>query len=273
MADKVILFLGTHRTGTTLLADFFSHSYPKVYSVHQPKYSRLINVLSTMTIEKRLPESIVKKVTQYTRIEPVRRIPQKYYIETNGFNYLSARYITEAFPGSRIIHVVRDPRYFVQSYLNFIYGRWQSWVANKCVPFWNVSASRTKQLPDATWDSYDEFQRYCWYWRYKNTLISNLYGNRPDYMLIRFEDLLGKKDRNELMKLLDFVELPYSEGLELFFHKKLNESSDKSPHLLKWQQWPEQKCRQLHEICGDLMKTYGYGLEQEWVARVGASVR
>ncbi len=264
MDKKVILFLNTGKTGSMAFAHFFDKWYDDTFSVHEPQFGRSIQILSTMFIENFLPESILRNFTHRVRNQKIKKIKQPYYIETSGFNFYAAKYIKEEFPDTKIIHLIRDARDFVTSLHNFMPGRKTAWIANHYVPFWNISASRVGILKRNEWNNYSKFDKMLWWWKYKNELIAELFNtSQEDYFLLRLEDIINPSTRlGYLKKLLAFAELDYKPGCETFFNKKKNKSKVKI--FPKWPEWTPEMAKKTDAICGDLMKKYNYGLEQQW---------
>ena len=266
---RLVFILGSHRTGTNTLASFFDQHYGnEVASFHQYAGLRKVNIDSTRYLYGKISEHNFRKTINRVIVEHINQQTKSTYILSNGFNYLAARFIEQEFNDVKIVHIVRDPRDFVQSYTNWVHGRWQSWVANKFVPFWNVSGNKIGEMTKQQWNSFNEFQRFCWYWKFKNEKIEDWYSaDAESYFFIRFEDLINKEKRvDSLNGLLNFTGLKYQSGCETFFDTKHNAS--KGHTLPNWQKWDKKKCRQLNEICGNLIKKYSYGSEFEWLEKI-----
>ena len=262
-STRVVLFLGTHRTGTTTLAGFFDENFSNVISKHQPKNARLINILSSMYLEGLITASVLKRFTQLTRVKTIRKLTIPYYIETNAFNYIIANFIKQEFD-TRIVHIIRDPRDFVTSYMNWIQHRWQSYLAYYYVPYWNIRGYKVNELDKDQWKSYNKFEKFCWLWKFKNKKIKELYsGQQSKYLLMKFEDLISLDNYITVKNCLDFIGLPYKDKMEQYFNKIQNQS--KKGFIQNWQKWDPIQCQQMDKICGNLMKEYNYGLDSAWI--------
>lgn len=263
-----VFFLGTHRTGTKTIARFFDERVPGVVGVHQHNSSRWLNVASNAYHEGLLPEAALRIATERLFLRRLRRETADVYVEANGFNYLGVQYALQEWPEAKVVHLVRDPRAFVASWLNWTTTRWRSRIAHTVIPCWNLTGARCGVSP-SEWRAWDAFTRACWLWKYKNTLITDLYGDEPGaYCRVRLEDLTDAPDRAiHLRAMLVFLDLPYEVGMEAFFDEPLNVS--KGATLRTWTSWSDRECRTLEAHCGPLMRQYGYGDEAAWRERIG----
>jgi hypothetical protein len=169
--------------------------------------------------------------------------------------------ISEKYDNVYVIHIVRDPRTFVRSYMNWVHSRFKSWVANKLVVGWHPSGYFTQEVPWRTWRRMDEFQRICWHWAYKNALLEDLFEGHKRYLRVRFEDLFLLKHDRALRRMLSFVGIPYQERFGMLCRQRTNASP--STWFPAWEAWEPQRKRQLLDICGQRMKAYGYPVGYE----------
>ncbi len=267
-----IFILGTHRTGTKTLNYFFNNYYKEVNSFHQFNSLRLINIFSNCYLANKMSENIYKNLIKRTLIKHIRKNSKdKIYIIANGFNYLSVKFLKDIYDDIKVVHIIRDPRDFVVSYINFIANRWQSWVANNVIPFWNINGYEVNQYTKIEWKNLSQFEHFCWLWKFKNELIMKLYSdNNGNYFLMKLETLNNKKARKEVIeRLLNFVGLEYKKNCEDFFDRKYNFSKNSKMH--KWIMWDSKKANKLNNICGELMRKYNYGHEKEWIKKLNES--
>jgi hypothetical protein len=258
-----VFIIGSHRTGTMTFANFFDKYFNNVYSYHQYKGLRAIYILSNIYLMKNKYKNVLYKFIKYYIVRHIEKHPNNnnIYLVSNGFNYIAVDILKEIYDDIKIIHIVRDPRDFVTSYINFINTRWQSWLANNLIPFWNVSGYKIEEFNKKEWKKLSQFEKFCWHWKFKNTKIFELYGNdKNNYYFFKFEDIINKKTRKKsLIKLLNFIGLEYIENCENFFNKKYNISKRKI--LPDWQEWDTDKSIMLNNICSELMQKYNYGNE------------
>lgn len=259
MPEKIVFVLSTGRTGTKTLAEGLAGANSK--SPHQPPHSRFLTIASNYYLHGWLPKSVLKWFVTRLREPQILKSDYRYYIQTFSLDYLPAKIISEKYPNVYIIHIVRDPRTFVRSYLNWTHSRFKSWVANKVVPSWHPSGYFTGELAWREWRRMDEFQRVCWHWTYKNTLLEKLFAGDERYIRIRFEDLFLAQDAETLKEMLTFVGIPYQERFEAMLQKSKNVS--RKTYFPRWKKWADIKRHQLLHLCTEQMRRYGYSLKLE----------
>lgn len=266
MVDKVVFFISTGRTGTKSLAGFFSEYYNNVESHHQPRYSRFINVFSNMYLSNIYPHELLRKFVYKYKLPDILSCEKEYYIEANTMNYAIADIIRELDKEIYIIHLIRDPRSFVTSYINWIQNRALSKIANRAIPFWHANGVLAGQVKLAEWISMSEFERICWFWKFENEVILKMNRDYPNFLSIRFEDLFKTDTLNQLQTLLSFVDLKFENKMVKYFDVKQNVS--RKDYFSKWNAWDVKEVRRLNNICSTLMKSYGYGMEIEWTKKL-----
>lgn len=253
-----IFLLGSHRTGTKTFGGFFQEYFEDMTSFHQYDLLRWVNIWSNMYVSGKMPASMFHWLLQKRWIKAINQYDTKWYVESNGFNYIAADYAKTVFPKVKIIHIIRDPRDFVTSYYNWVKRPTKANKVKQNLPYWNVPGDQVNAFSRQEWRQMDDFQRYCWYWTYKNEKIEEIYKrDNTNYHLLKFEDIIHAEKRAEtLQACLEYLELPYHSEQLQYFDRKQNQS--KEGLLTKWRKWsPEQK-QQLEGYCGDLMRKYGY---------------
>lgn len=253
-----IFIIGSHRTGTKTLAHFFNDCFLNVKSYHQYDTLRWINVFSNAYLAGRLSESLFYKFLDVFWIKKIKSHKVKHYVESNGFNFISAAYAKKKLLNVKIVHIVRDPRDFVTSYYNWVEGRKKSAFASKYIPFWNLSGAEVGSLSYDVWNNMTRFERYCWLWYYKNKKIEELYSSdKETYFFLRLEDLINTTTREKtLTSLLNFLSLPYEQDMLSFFDVKRNQS--KKEKMSNWKNWDKEWVQKLENICEELMRKYKY---------------
>lgn len=266
MVEKVVLLISTGRTGTKSLAELFDNYFEKVESYHQPRFSRVINVLSNMYVSGVLPEPIFEKTTNFIKKNKILNSDKEYYVEANTMNYVASKILKEIKKEVYIIHIIRDPRDFVRSYINWKYMRFKSHVANSIIPFWHPSGYFYGDYSLLDWLTLDEFEKMCWFWKVENNIMLDLYQDEDYFKSLKFEDIfLSENKEKQLREMIEFVGLSFEEKMLDHFKTKKNKS--KKEYFPKWQEWNSDKSRKLKSICGDLMTEYGYGREKEWIEK------
>lgn len=262
MVDKIVLFASTGRTGTKSLANFFSKYFNNVESHHEPRYSRLINIFSNMYLSNIYPHKLLQMFVYNYKLPDVLSCEKEYYIESNPMNYAIMDILREIDKEVYIIHLIRDPRSYVTSCMNRIHGRAFTKIANRAIPFWSLNGLLTGQFKLSEWIGMSDFERICWAWKYKNELILKMNKDYHNFISVRFEDLFITNTLNQLQDILSFVNLEFENKMVKYFDIKQNVS--RKDYFSKWDEWDLNKIRRLDNICANLMKKYGYGLEEKW---------
>jgi hypothetical protein len=254
MPEKIVFFLSTSRTGTKSLAEGLMRD--DVFSPHQPPFSRLLTIASNYYLHGWFAKYRLEWLVKRLREPQLQKADCKYYMQVFSLDYLPAKIISEKYSNVYIIHIVRDPRTFVPSYLNWVHGRFKSFVANKLVFGWHPSGFFTGEYSWQDWRRMDEFQKVCWHWQYKNSLLEHLFQDYEKYMRVRFEELFSEKGEKTLGDLFAFTGIPLPGGFADMLHTKKNLSLKKS--FPPWDQWDPAKRQLLVDICSDGMQRYGY---------------
>ena len=157
MPHQIIFILSTSRTGTKALAEGLADE--DIMSPHQPPFSRLLTVASNYYLHGWLPEWLIKRLVYLIRESQITSAPCKFYIQVFSLDHIPAKYLFEKHRNMSIIHIVRDPRTFVPSYLNWIRTRAKSFIANNFVPGWHPSGFFTGEIPLIEWRRMKPYQK------------------------------------------------------------------------------------------------------------------
>ena len=260
MPEKVAFILSTGRTGTRALAEGLAGT--TIASPHQPPFSRPLTILSNFYFNGILPKSCIDRLVCATRLRQVTRATQEHYIQVFSLDHMPARIVTDHLPETRIVHIVRDPRTFVPSYLNWSHSQFKSIIANRFVPGWHPSGHLAGGMPLSKWLRMSELERVCWHWSFKNHNIESLFANHPHYLRLRFEDLfLGGDQESYLHSLLFFLDIGFEDRFNCIWKARKNES--KPTAFPRWNNWTDEQQRQLMAICATQMDHYGYPTDAE----------
>lgn len=267
--DKVVFIVSSGRTGTTALAQHLSAAYPNVCALHEPKPSWRLRRASAKSLCGRLTKEQLVHQLAAARRGLVSRITQPIYIESNPFlgGFLDA--FDAVFDKPLVIHLVRDPRTFIRSSMNFGTFRGLKNLAQGFIPWWLPKPELFPNANGRTWNAMAEPERLAWYWGMLNRELNRgqqLYGGR--YLRMRFEDLFAK-DGSGMHPFTDFIGLPRNPRLiEEANRENVNASRESS--FPRFADWPADLKAQLAEHCGELMALYGYAPDTE--AKVAATV-
>ena len=254
MPERIVFILSTGRTGTKTLAEGLAGD--EILSPHQPPHSRLLTIASNYYLHGWLPRRFLEWLVSRLREPQIFQAECRFYIQVFSLDYLPAQIISQKYDNVYIIHMVRDPRTFVPSYLNWVHTRFKSFVANKLIVGWHPSGFFTHDVSWEQWRRMDEFERVCWHWVYKNSLLERMFVGNENYLRIRFEDLFALEGWRVLESALTFAGVPYQKRFESMLQQGKNRS--RKSYFLTWEMWkPEHREKLLH-ICGKKMKQYGY---------------
>lgn len=254
MPERVVFILSTGRTGTKTLAEGLASD--DILSPHQPRFSRLLTIASNYYLHGWLPWSTLEWLVRRLREPQIFQANCRYYIQVYSLDHLPAKIISQKYPDVYAIHIIRDPRTFVPSYLNWMHSRFKSLVANKLVLGWHPSGFFTGAVPWQRWRQMDEFQRVCWQWTYKNRLLERLFDGDGRYIRIRFEDLFSGEGPTLLRTTLDSIGVPYRDEFAAMLQQSKNRS--RQTYFPKWEAWTPERQQQVWNICARQMKRYGY---------------
>lgn len=262
------IITSTGRTGTIFFAQLLGNLFPEqVESYHERGHSRLINILSNAHLAGLVSHTSLLAAWQRFKQPEFDRRQNPFYIEVSAHLYAAVSALPELWSGLQVVHIVRDPRAYVRSHINWSRHRAKSFVANYLTPFWQPNPFLLREMRLRDWLGMSKFQHFCWIWDFKNRTLASLETSDVRYLRIRFEDFFQSEDQEaRLNELLSFIGLPAQESTAQYFSRRVNLTEKKT--FPGWQSWSPLQCAHLDQICGDRMRQYGYGLESAWRDRV-----
>jgi hypothetical protein len=262
-----ILIISTGRTGTIFFSRLFSDLYPDSASYHERGASRPIQILTNLHFSHIFPLSGLRAAWKFFKGNEIETCEKSFHIDANCFLYGLAALAPDLYPNVKVLHIVRDPRTYVTSHLNFARQKRTSFIANYFVPFWQPNPFLVGDLPLSRAFNFTRFEKYCWIWNFKNSVMERLENTSTPYMRVRFEDLFSTKNPEDLFgQITDFLGLPRVTNVRDRFREPANTS--KKTDFPEWQEWTSKQAAQLQEFCGERMKKYGYGGEPEWNEKI-----
>lgn len=263
-----ILIISTGRTGTIFFSRLFADLYPTLAaSYHERGSSRLIQILTNLHFSHLFPKSGLKLAWKFLKGKEIETCEKKFHMDANNFLYGLTSLAPELYPNLKVIHIVRDPRTYVTSQLNFSLQKRTSFIANYFVPFWQPNPFLVGELPLSRAFGFTRFEKYCWIWNFKNRVMEGLENSSTPYMRIRFEDLFNTGNPEEVFgKITDFLGLPHVTGIREKFREPANTSA--KTDFPEWREWTPKQAAQLKSFCGERMKKYGYGGEKDWEGKL-----
>jgi len=259
--ECVAWVLSTGRTGTMALARCLDAAFPHVLAVHEPHPSRHLRIASNRYLCRRISAEDLIRLYTRARRRLFERADARVYIESNNFLHGFLDVADRIFHKPLILHVVRDPRTFIPSWINHgvlhgvkgLVGHWHPW--------WLLKPDHHPEGGGLKWRAMRPVARLAWFWTAVNRELDrgeSLLGAR--YLRIRFEDLFFD-DGATLARLLGWLELPPNPEVQrLMRAKKYN--AGRRRRRPPWNEWPEEDRRAVLDICGPLMEKYGYPLAE-----------
>jgi hypothetical protein len=182
---SLTMILSTGRTGTKFLAKLFNHLYMNnAITVHEGAFSRSINILTNLQFARLVPKQWVSIAWRLLRRPKLVGAKTAIYIDINNFMYGIVSIDPYIYSDIRIIHIVRDPREYVRSHINWADNRPISFIANYLIPFWqpsplfSIASKKVRNL------GLSKFTRFCWIWNFKNGVINSVQDSDTPYFLL-----------------------------------------------------------------------------------------
>jgi hypothetical protein len=262
-----ILIISTGRTGTIFFSRLFADLYPDAASYHERGASRPIQILTNLHFSHLFPKNGLIVAWKLLKGGEIESCDKKIHIDANCFLYGLAALAPELYPNLKVIHIIRDPRSYVTSHLNFSNQKRTSYIANHFVPFWQPNPFLVGELPISKIFSFTRFEKFCWIWDFKNRVMESLEKSPTPYLRVRFEDLFKTKDPEVIFsKITDFIGLRRVTGIRDRFREPANTSA--TTDFPEWPEWTPQQAWQLHSLCGERMNKYGYEAEPGWLEKI-----
>jgi hypothetical protein len=305
--EKPCIFLtSTGRTGTQFLGQNMAEMIQNCESFHEPdvlwlkrpgdwfhKISSLIShriarggfsvrySIRTLNVWRhtgKIPDEDTIDYLHCLRDDFISGIKAKIFVEANAAFNAFGDLLTKAFPNSKIVYIIRDPRDCVRSYMNVgltsPYGPLdiRSWF-----PQFRLKAKYIRKDPSQKrWSKMSHFEKLCWMWNRENTFAARCIQKTANARIFRFEDLFNHSNNYRAFgNMLKFAtvfpsgfQAPYEFDPEALGKKVHSLAAGPFP---KWSDWGEIHVKQLHYHCRDLMNEFKYGNEPEWIRMIAGT--
>src|SRR5215213_2768484 len=150
--DQVVVILSTGRTGTKALALYFNTSYDNVTALHEPRPSRHLRLLSNRAMAKGMTADDAVRTLSKARSSLLASLTRPIYLESNWYIYAFLDALRPVFgPRTQVLHVVRDPRTYVPSMLNYGTYKGLKAIATKLLPYWYIRPEQMQLNPPKRW--------------------------------------------------------------------------------------------------------------------------
>lgn len=254
---RVVFIVSSGRTGTKALAHHLDKCYPDVRALHEPTPSWRLRRCSAMALAGRLTRRQLVDRLASARRALVERCDRPIYIESNPFLAGFIEAFGDVFDSPLVLHVVRDPRSYVRSTLNWGSFRGIKLLASRLVPYWVPKPEHRPDNRERRWSQMSRVEELAWYWKTVNTALSRgqaIYGER--YRCVRFEDLFAR-DGSGLKRFVEWAGLPWKPELAASANSE-NVNASSVQACPQWDRWPDAWRDELLHHCRDLMIQYGY---------------
>lgn len=239
-----------------------------------PRYS--LRVLNIARHSGRLSDAQIVEYLRHLRLRVLAHIQPAVYVEANSVYGSLVDLLPRAFPNSRIVYIIRDPRVWVRSWMNMRIPFYSWRDVRSWFPHGRLAPHHIKGDPYLrTWRHLGQFEKLCWAWARENALALECASRTEAAKVFRFEDLFsGDTAQEHFVQLLRFV-TRFPNGFEArwvfkpeLLSQKVHSTSDGA--FPGWRMWESKYVQQLDRHCRGLMERFGYGQEPEWQEKLRA---
>ncbi len=259
--DPAVYVVSAGRAGSTYVAGLLSRLDESLHVGHQVAASRVLNIAGNILLRVRSEKAQARVATSLlNRLSALDSTADPLQSVLLTLHLLNA----EERHGAHILHLVRDPRDFVTSFMNWKDRSLSGRVAHHIFPFWQPSPLWQDGIGLRGRFKMSKFEHFCWVWTLKNRLFESLEGRRDKYLRVRFEDITGSAGAEEVGRIARFLGIR-SEDMTPTRLLATKQNASPAAGFPSWRAWDSELARVLHGRCGDEMSKYGYGLEPEWI--------
>jgi len=181
--------------------------------------------------------------------------------------------IVAAFPGSKVVYVVRDPRSWICSWMSmertaYSWRDLRSWFKNARLTPYHFEGDPSRH----SWKRMTVFEKLCWLWAKENSYALECAERSDAIRIFRYEDLFSKMGNYETMgEMLEFItKFPCGFKAEWSLKPELLEQKVNSRNgtFPGWNKWSDDQAKLLDTHCRPLMEKFGYGGEPEWQGKL-----
>jgi len=233
----VVVIVSNGRTGTTALARHLDRCYSNVRALHEPGESGWkLRRASIRGLSKNISERELAALLEEHWRGLASLIDRPVYVESNPMLQGFIDVFGQIWPAVKVVHVVRDPRTFVRSSINFGAMRGVKGMMARWCPWWLPKPEHFDRNVTIKWKDMHPVERMAWFWRIVNSDLNRgemIYGE--NYLRVKFEDLFAE-DGSGLQQLTEWMGLPKSSSLNEEARKEKVNASQRDV-LPKWEDW------------------------------------
>ena len=292
MKKNLVFIASGGRTGSMFLGKYLSQVIEDCYSEHEPDlfaglsqltFSRIKHFgFKHMILDRCLGRSGVRVLGQklmkgeitdsecFLRLREMRaryhsQISQGLIIESYYSWWLFANNINRIWPHAKMAGIIRDPRTWIDSWKAHCPARRNNsshdgFIQPLLTP---ESINDTQWSPH--WRNIGQTGRLAWDWLNVYRELVNAQNNSSQVRIFKFEDLFGSESQS-LDSFIQFITNHCNRHyrvLDLEIMKRAPVNSSANTENL-WQTWTAAEAQVVDQICGPIMKLFGYGTEPEW---------
>lgn len=253
-----ILFVSTGRTGTVSIAETFLRYYPDIKSAHEPFGSRALRIIGNLYASDRIKFATAAVAIRTTHGLRRRLRGNRILIESNPHLSCLIPIISNLYPETVIIHVVRHPIDFVRSYINHgAFNGIKGFMGNR-IPFWFLRPEHVGHSIWPPWNKMNPVEASAWRWSIHNRIIENDCVKFTNvHTLVRYEDLF-QENSQEWSRIASVCGLDTSSR---DIHEKPAHANASRRSIANMSDESVQELKELlRNRCNDQLKRYGYEL-------------
>lgn len=269
-----IFIIGSGRCGTRMVFKLLS-GIPDI-EIHHEYLCTHIQPVSALHYMGLLNEAQVKEELKKLHASAIHYSNSRIWADCSNKLSWIVRPLSEMFPNSKFVHLVRDGRKVASSYFHKLpdemyddksveaLSRWLKERESGSVPmpppekkyWWNIP--QEGQPFFAEFPKFDQFQRACYQWAQSNRAILDSLKDLPAErkLTVKLEEL--STDKETFGKFLDFFGVDYEERLFEFVKVPRNAVFPMDFKLTSTQ------LSQFSEIASDMMRELGYEGKPEY---------
>ena len=299
MSKDLVFLVSGGRTGTTFFGSVLGDVVADCHAVHEADVlqtralwtwwrlrdfglwhmviGRLLGQAGVRVLGQRLLTGEIEAEVVRRRIKASRdrwhaRVEAPLVIESHAQFWLLARDVPKMWPQAKVIGIIRDPRDWVRSFLNYG-GRYDREDRVDLLPPGRLTPAKLGQTElAAEWPTWGTFEKLAWEWSVIYGHLTAAVDDNTGVRMWRFEDVFGP-DRAFARDLVGYAATHGTRhyavtGLEEALRDPINASSGAAQD---WEHWTPAEAAVVQRLCGDLMARWGYGEEPAWKALVAAA--
>ena len=257
-APASAVVVSTGRTATKALAAWAGTELEGVRAWHEPFPSRLLRPLCHLYAAGNLSADATVRLLKAAHRLRRRAMTGRRCFEASPYLRACVELLPRVYDDPLVVHMVRDPRAYVTSYINHGAFSGVKGFFGELLPFWQLKPEHLDPACERSWRTMSPHERVCWRWNALNRLIEEGARSLPAdrYLRLRFEDVIDP-ERDGLAPLVDALGLALDRGgRRVTLDIRANES--RSAVHPRAGDWSDEMNAVLESHCGERMRAYGY---------------